>query len=74
MTIWDVLIWGGTLLTVTGLVALGWCILTILRAKRRGADDETLRTAMRRVMVVNMAAMAASVFGLMFVVLGIMLR
>ncbi|AGT09210.1 hypothetical protein [Paracoccus aminophilus] len=73
MTIWQVLIWGGTVLTVVGLVALVWCILTVLRARRGKADDETLRRTMRRVMVVNMAALAASILGLMTVVLGIML-
>ena len=73
MTIWDGLIWGGTALTVLGLVALGWCILTAARAKARVTDDETMRATMRKVVAVNMAALAASVFGLMFVVLGVIL-
>ena len=73
MTIWDGLIWGGTALTVVGLAALCWCIVTAARAKASGKDDEAMRQVMRRVVTVNMAALAASVFGLMFVVLGIML-
>ncbi|CAM3142023.1 hypothetical protein SAMN04488021_11545 [Paracoccus aminovorans] len=73
MTIWDGLIWGGTALTAVGLVALAWCILTAARAKARITDDAQMRAVMRKVVVVNMAALAASVFGLMFVVLGIML-
>lgn len=73
MTIWDGLIWGGTALTVVGLTALCWCIVTAARAKASGKDDEAMRQVMRRVVTVNMAALAASVFGLMFVVLGIML-
>ncbi|WP_199259826.1 hypothetical protein [Paracoccus binzhouensis] len=73
MTIWDGLIWGGTALTVIGLVALAWCILTAARAKARIRDDAEMRAAMRRVVAVNMAALAASVLGLMLVVLGIML-
>lgn len=73
MTIWDGLIWGGTALTAVGLVALAWCILTAARAKARGADDAAMRATMRKVVAVNMAALAASVLGLMFVVLGIML-
>lgn len=72
MTIWDGLIWGGTALTAAGLVALVWCIVGAARAKRLGNDD-AMRAVMRRVMVVNMAALAASVLGLMLVVLGIML-
>ena len=73
MTIWDGLIWGGTALTMAGLVALVWCIVTAARAKTRGLSDDAMRAVMRRVVVVNMAALAASVFGLMFVVLAIML-
>lgn len=73
MTIWDGFIWGGTALTVAGLIALGWCIVTAARAKARASDDDSMRLVMRRVVVVNMAALAGSVFGLMFVVLGIML-
>ena len=73
MTIWDGLIWGGTGLTVIALVALAWCIVTAARAKARIADDEQMRAAMRKVVAVNMAALAASVLGLMLVVLGIML-
>ncbi|MFT4013733.1 MAG: hypothetical protein QM682_10080 [Paracoccus sp. (in: a-proteobacteria)] len=73
MTIWDGLIWGGAALTMAGLAALVWCIATAARAKRRALDDAQMRAVMRRVVVVNMAALGASVFGLMFVVLGIML-
>lgn len=73
MMIWDGLIWGGTVLTVAGLTALVWCIATAARAKARKMDDDAMRTVMRRVVTVNMAALAASVFGLMFVILGIIL-
>ncbi len=73
MTIWDGLIWGGAALTVAGLAALVWCIVTAARAKSRKLEDEAMRAVMRRVVTVNMAALAGSVFGLMFVVLGIML-
>ena len=73
MTIWDGLIWGGTVLTAAGLAALVWCIVTAARAKARSSDDAQMRAVMRKVVAVNMAALAASVFGLMFVVLGIIL-
>ena len=73
MTIWGGLIWGGTALTAAGLAALVWCIVTAARAKARGLADDKMRAVIRRVVVVNMAALAGSVFGLMFVVLGIML-
>ena len=73
MTIWDMLIWGGTALTLMGLVALAWCILAVARAKRAGQTDDVLRQTMRRVMAINLGALALSVIGLMTVVIGIML-
>ncbi|WP_347266463.1 hypothetical protein [Paracoccus sp. (in: a-proteobacteria)] len=73
MTIWDGLIWGGSGLTMLGLLALVWCILTAARARSRRDDDAAMRATMRRVVAVNMAALAASALGLMLVVLGIML-
>lgn len=73
MTIWDGLIWSGSAITVLGLIALGWCILTVIRTRRSGASEDALRLIMRRVVAVNMAALCASMLGLMLVVLGIML-
>ncbi|WP_323010002.1 hypothetical protein [Paracoccus sp. (in: a-proteobacteria)] len=73
MTIWDGLIWGGAALTALGLAGLVWCIVTAARAKARITDDAQMRETMRKVVAVNMAALAASMLGLMLVVLGIML-
>lgn len=73
MTIWDGLIWSGSAITVLGLIALGWCILTVIRTRRSGASEDALRLIMRCVVAVNMAALCASMLGLMLVVLGIML-
>ena len=74
MTVFDGLIWGGAVLTLAGVAALIWCILTVARARRAGLDDAALHERMRRVVAVNMGALAASMLGLMAVVLGIMLR
>ena len=60
MTIWGGLIWGGTALTAAGLAALVWCIVTAARAKARGLADDKMRAVIRRVVVVNMAALAGS--------------
>ncbi len=73
MTIFDGVIWGGALLTTVGLTGIIWCIVTVARAKRRKQDDAALRAAMKTVVVVNMGALAASVLGLLLVVMGIML-
>ena len=74
MTIHDILIWGGAGLTALGLAGIIWCIVAVARAKRAHKDDAAMRATMQRVVAVNMGALAASMLGLMAVVLGIMLR
>ena len=74
MTIHDILIWGGAALTALGLAGIVWCIVAVARAKRSAQDDAAMRATMQRVVAVNMGALAASMLGLMAVVLGIMLR
>lgn len=73
MTIFDLLVWGGALLTLVGLAMLVWCVVTVARARRAGIDDAALKEKMRSVLAVNMAALGASTIGLMMVVLGIIL-
>lgn len=73
MTVFDWLIWGGAALTMLGVALLGWCVVTVMRARRAGLDDAALKQKMRRVLAVNMAALGASTIGLMTVVLGILL-
>lgn len=73
MTVFDWVIWGGAALTIAGLLALIWCIVTVAKARRAGLDDAQLRTRMRGVLAVNMGALAASMIGLMLVVIGIVL-
>lgn len=74
MTIYDMLIWGGAVLTVLGLAGILWCILAVTRARRARLEDAAMRATMQRVVAVNMGALAASVLGLMAVIMGIMLR
>ena len=74
MTIHDILIWGGAALTALGLAGIVWCITAVEGAKRQRQDDAAMRATMQRVVAVNMGALAASMLGLMAVVLGIMLR
>lgn len=73
MTVFDMLIWGGTALTLVGLVALIWCIVTAMRLRRAGLDEAAFKARMQRVVAVNMGALAASTIGLMLVILGIFL-
>lgn len=69
----EYLVWSGAVVTVAGLFGLMWCILTVSKAKRAGLDDEALRMQLKRVVVVNLAALFASVLGLMMVVMGVFL-
>lgn len=73
MSVFEILIWAGAAITLAGLAALVWCIVTVARARRAGLDDEALRQKMRGVLAVNMGALAASMLGLMAVVVGILL-
>lgn len=73
MTMFEMLIWGGSVLTAVGLAGIVWCIVTVARARRAKLDDAGMRAHMQRVVAVNMAALAASMIGLLAVVLGIML-
>jgi hypothetical protein len=73
MTVFDGLIWGGAALTLAGVAALIWCILTVARARKAGLDDAALRNRMRAVLAVNMGALALSMIGLLLVITGIVL-
>lgn len=74
MSIWEIVIWSGALLTVTGLAGLVWCILTVIRARRRGLGDDEMRQKLRGVLAVNMAALMVSILGLLAVVTGVIMR
>lgn len=67
------LIWGGTAVTLAGLVGLLWCIVSVARAKRSGMDDAALKARLQRVVVINLAALLVSALGLMIVVTGVIL-
>jgi hypothetical protein len=67
------LIWGGAVLTVIGLLGLGYCILRAVRAKRSGLDEAAMRAELQRVVTINLAAVGISALGLAAVVSGILL-
>lgn len=69
----DYMIWAGAVLAAMGIAALIWCILQALAAKRAGLQGEAMTAALRRVVVINMAALAVSGLGLMLVVVGVIL-
>lgn len=67
------LIWGGTALSLLGLLGLLWCIRSVAKAKKRAQRDEELRATLAKMLPANLAALLLSVFGLMLVVVGVFL-
>ncbi len=73
MTIFDLLIWSGALISLAGLFGLVWCIVFIARARRAKLSEDALREKLRQAIPLNLGALFLSVTGLMLVVLGIFL-
>lgn len=67
------LIWIGAALTLAGVAGLMWCIRLAIKARSQGPDDAAVRSALQRVVGLNMAALGVSALGLMAVVAGIVL-
>jgi hypothetical protein len=72
-SLFDVIIWSGTTLSLLGLLGLVYCILRVSRAKRAGIDDEAMRAELKKVVPLNLGALFLSVIGLMMVIVGIFL-
>ena len=72
-SVFDIIIWSGTALSVLGLLGLVYCIIRVSRAKRANLDDETMRALLKKVVPVNLGALFLSVIGLMMVIVGIFL-
>lgn len=71
--VFDAIIWGGTALSVLGLMGLIYCIIRVSRAKRAGLDDDAMRDELKKVVPLNLGALFLSVIGLMMVIIGIFL-
>ena len=69
----EIMIWVGAAVSVTGLAGLIWCIIRVLRARRSKLDDDEMRAVLQSVVPVNMGALFLSVLGLMLVVIGVIL-
>ena len=68
-----IMIWIGTGLTLLGVLGLGLCVVLALRAKRSGLDDAALKSALQKVVALNLGALLLSGLGLMAVIVGIIL-
>ncbi len=67
------LVWIGAALAVAGLGGLIWCIIVAARAKREGLEGEAMEARLRRLVALNLGALAVSALGLMMVVMGVIL-
>ena len=70
----DFLIWGGAVVSFSGLVGLIWCIIKARQAKNAASSDEELKAAIRKLIPWNMGALFLSTIGLMIVIVGIFLQ
>jgi len=70
----DFLIWGGAVVSFSGLVGLVWCIIKARQAKNAASSDEELNAAIRKLIPWNIGALFLSTIGLMFVIIGIFLQ
>ena len=67
------LIWIGAILTLAGLAGLAWCVVVALRARREGLEGQAMEARLRRLVALNLGALAVSAMGLMLVVTGVIL-
>ena len=67
------MVWSGAALTLAGLGALVYCIAVAARSRAKGLRGPAMQIRLRRLVAVNLAALALSAIGLMAVVVGVML-
>ncbi len=67
------MIWPGALVALSGVLGLGYCIITAAKARRENLDANQMQARLQRLVAMNMAALAISSIGLMMVVIGILL-
>ncbi|ABG32362.1 hypothetical protein [Roseobacter denitrificans] len=73
MTIFDLLIWGGALLSLLGLCGLIWCIFYVAKARRAKLSEEDLRQRLKSALPLNLGSLFLSIIGLMLIIVGIFL-
>lgn len=68
-----VLIWLGSLMSLSGVGGLMYCIMQVLRARKAKMSDDMMRARLQQIVQHNMIALGVSALGLMLVVAGIVL-
>lgn len=67
------LIWPGAMVSLIGVIGLGWCIQLAVKARKAQLDDSEMTARLQKLSAMNMGALALSAIGLMMVVVGILL-
>lgn len=67
------LVWIGAALTAMGLAGLMACIVVAARARSAGLEGDEMEARLRRLVALNLGALAVSALGLMSIVAGVML-
>lgn len=73
MAIFDLLIWGGALLSLFGLFGLVWCIFYVAKARRAKLSEDELRQRLQSALPLNLGSLFLSIIGLMLIIIGIFL-
>ncbi|WP_158965865.1 hypothetical protein [Chachezhania sediminis] len=69
----DIIIWAGAVLSLAGVAGLFWCVLKVVRARRKGLNDDELRVVLQSIVPLNLAALLVSALGLALVAVGVIL-
>ena len=67
------LVWIGAALSAIGLAGIIWTVFAVTKAKRAGLGDDALRDRLKKILPVNMGALALSMLGLAIVLVGLLL-
>lgn len=74
MSLFDLLMWSGVFLTMTGVLGLVMVAHYTWKLRRTDLADSAMREALQKGVARNNAALFVSVFGLMLVIMGLVLR
>ncbi len=69
----DMIVTAGAVMTLLGLAGIVACIVMVVRARRAGLDDATMRARLQKVVALNLAALFLSAMGLGAVAVGLIL-
>ncbi|MCY4301161.1 MAG: hypothetical protein OXC68_05415 [Aestuariivita sp.] len=71
----ELMVWGGTLLTLFGILGILYSILFVVRARRQNPEqDIVVQNTLKSAVLFNLSALFLSFMGLVLVLLGIFFK